>query len=183
MGWKVGLTVPGAALRAHREALGHSQRDAARIMDTHHSVLSRWENSDVAAISTRHADAVRSYLARSPDHARMSGRAPLGRAERPGCAGLGPAAQPCTPATCERYHDCVALQRAGLWTLCELEPPTLPDLLRYDRLVHAGALDAQSVQFPTEEGGTRLTAPARQPTADPSVKSVKSVVSLSTRPL
>jgi len=156
MGWEVGLTVPGAALKAHRKALGHSQRDAARIIDTHRSVFSRWENSDVAAISTRHAAAVRSYLGRARDASDPQSLTESGTAQL-----QAEWYEPCTPAACERYDDCVALQRAGLWTLCEVEPPTLPDLLRYERLVRSGALDPQSVHFPTEEATARPEFPTK----------------------
>ena len=162
MGWKVGLIVPGAALKAHRKALGHSQRDAARIIDTHRSVFSRWENSDVAAISTRHAAAVRSYLGRTRD-----APSPQSPAES-GTAQLGAEwYEPCTPAACERYDDCVALQRAGLWTLCEVEAPTLPDLLRCDRLLSSGELDAASLQFPTKAESAQLMPAGCHPSFRP----------------
>jgi len=155
MGWKVGLTIPGAVLKERRTSLGHSQAEAGCEVGCNASTYGAWERRPVARISTRHAAAVRAYLRRS----------------RPGSSGLnrpvsrGVEDSVCSPSSCSHYYQCVHLMHAGLWTVCEVEPPLEADLLRHNALLETGAYRVQDQQFSTEERTAELRAKRSQPTA------------------
>jgi hypothetical protein len=139
MGWGVGLEIPGAQLRHQRLRLNHSQADAARIIGCYGGTVGAWERRETAHVSDKYAEGVKAYLELTPATAPP-------RATRKG-ANQYTSRPDCHPDRCPHYPDCVALQHAQLWTLCEVLPPLEADLLRYDRLVQSDAPDIPDLRF------------------------------------